>query len=49
MVTVAQTLSEALVRFLEGDVNVESLKVQLYMLPDMHLMARSNESPMLEQ
>ena len=32
--TITQTLSEALVRFFEGDVDVERLKVQLCMLPD---------------
>ena len=32
--TIAQTLSEALVRFFERDVDVERLKVQLCMLPD---------------
>ena len=33
--TVTHTLSDALVRFFEGDVDAERLKVQLGMLPDM--------------
>ena len=33
--TVTHTLSDALVRFFEGDIEVERLKIQLGMLPDM--------------